>query len=55
MKQNKHKNSARQTVEAFQEWLAWGKTQYPELRKKRKKRPEQNPLYSYFNGSELND
>lgn len=55
MKKNNHKNSARQTYEAFQEWLSWAKTQYPELRKKRKKRPEQNPMYQYLNGSEFND
>jgi len=55
MKQNNHKNTPRQTYLAFQEWLAWAKHQYPELRKKRKKRPEQNALYQYFNDSELND
>jgi len=54
MKQNNHRNSARQTYECFQEWLAWGKTKYPELRKKRKK-PQQNSLFNYFADSELND
>jgi accessory colonization factor AcfC len=34
------KNSARQNAQTFIEWLNWAKTKYPELKKKRKQRPE---------------
>lgn len=47
-------NSARQTYKAFSEWLKWAKVQYPELRKKRKPKPEQNPLFKSFSDSEFN-
>jgi hypothetical protein len=47
-------NSARQTYEAFMEWHKWAKTQYPELRKKRKPTPDQNSLYMHFNDSGFN-
>jgi len=30
------KVSSKQRYEAFQEWLNWGKSQYPSLRKKKK-------------------
>ena len=33
-------NSARQTIEACQEWIQWGKSQYPSLRKKKKPTPQ---------------
>jgi hypothetical protein len=48
------RNSARQTCEAFMEWHKWAKGQYPELRKKRKPKPEQNPLYMYFDDTNIN-
>lgn len=34
------KNSARQSIEACQEWIQWGKTKYVSLRKKRKANPQ---------------
>lgn len=38
------KNSPRQNVQVFSEWLNWARTKYPSLKKKKKIRPD----YLYF-------
>tara|TARA_R110000823_G_C15783339_1_gene485325 strand:+ start:717 stop:851 length:135 start_codon:yes stop_codon:yes gene_type:complete len=40
------RNSTKQTVETFQEWHKWAKTQYPSYRVKKK--PKSKPIWEVY-------